>query len=102
MDITDKYCSGCNQKQPYTQFRGRLTCISCRYAKSQRRKPQLFKPYLTPTLQQIEDHLQERVAARGEYELKLQKRQRWRCDSVLLGDRRRPLTVKDYINEVVQ
>jgi len=106
-DLLIKYCSSCNQQRSDIEFGGSFwTCSFCRFTNTKalrrrnKRRPVTTKPqpqYLPPTLQQIESHLQTWVASRGEYELKLQKRQRWNCNSVLLGDKRRPLTVEDYL-----
>jgi hypothetical protein len=85
-----RFCSSCAQERLSIQV-GRFStydlCCSTN-TKALRRRRENNKPrYRSPSLQQIEDHLQEWVAIDGEQELKLQKQN---TPSLLLNDSRRP------------
>jgi hypothetical protein len=90
-----KYCSGCNQLRHVGAFKTCLTCrLRVRRAKIhrlQKVKEQVKAQKQCITKDQIKEHLKIWVSLAGEEQIK---------GTRLLGDRRRPLTVADYLTNV--
>jgi hypothetical protein len=89
-DPKDQYCSSCNQKRPLTDFGRFLTCNSCRQRNKRvtnacraKHKASYIPPKVTQ--EQLNYYLQA-LSERSEFKL-------------LLKDKTRPITIKDYINK---